>query len=166
MRESITAYLGIGSNKLDREAYIKSAIDLINKREMVEVLKESSYYMSEPQDLKDQEWFLNMVLKIKTQLEPTELLAVSKEIEAKLGREKNIRYGPRVIDIDILLYGSYKIESSELTIPHAKLQKRRFALIPLVELEPDLVDPDSNKRLSEILSLIVTSSQRVTKVSK
>lgn len=115
------------------------------------VMKKSSLYRSEPFGYKDQPWFLNMVIKAKTDLKPVELLKVVKEMEKEIGRKKGKKWGPRVIDIDILLYGDEIIDEADLKIPHAFMHMRRFVLEPLYEIARSLRHPKSGKSVKDLL---------------
>lgn len=144
------AYLSLGSNLGDRDANLSEAIERFEKVG-IHVTRRSSIYETEPQDLRDQPWFLNQVIEIETDTSPHRLLAVTQKIERDLGRERVVPKGPRVIDIDILLYSNEVIQTSELEIPHPRLAVRRFVLEPLAELAPDLVHPVTNKTIRELL---------------
>jgi 2-amino-4-hydroxy-6-hydroxymethyldihydropteridine diphosphokinase len=108
----------------------------------IRILQRSSVYDTEPLGMTDQPWFLNQVLSVETTLEPLVLLDTVQGVERALGRIRSIQWGPRTIDIDILLYGDESVSSERLTIPHPRLPGRRFVLLPLVELEPDARLPD------------------------
>ncbi len=146
----ITAYIGIGSNIGDRRRRCLDAIDRLRGRG-IEVTKVSSLYETEPWGVKDQPEFINMVIEIKTHLNPHELLHALKETEMKMGREEIRRWGPRVIDLDILLYGELIIREENLTIPHPHMLDRDFVLRPLTEIAPDIVHPLVKKSMRELL---------------
>jgi 2-amino-4-hydroxy-6-hydroxymethyldihydropteridine diphosphokinase len=134
------AYVGLGSNLGDREAMLTRAIDLLGER--VRVRAVSSIRETEPWGLVDQPPFLNAAVEIDTELGPLELLGLLLELERLLGRTREgQRYGPRTIDLDLLVYGDQIVEEPGLTVPHPRLHERRFALEPLAELEPELVVP-------------------------
>jgi dihydropteroate synthase/2-amino-4-hydroxy-6-hydroxymethyldihydropteridine diphosphokinase len=136
-----TAYLALGSNLGDRAANLHAAIRRI--KQVAQVERTSFLYESPPAYVVDQPPFLNAVCRIRTSLEPTELLAVLKAAEADLGRRKTIRYGPRIVDMDILFYDDLQMgrEGDDLIIPHPRLQERDFVLQPLCDLDPDLKHP-------------------------
>ncbi len=136
-----TVYLGLGSNKGDRLQYLKSAVRGIAEFGRTSVVKTSSVYETEPVGKKDQSEFLNSVIRIETTLAPDELLKELKSLERKLGRSETVRWGPREIDIDILYYDNVVSDVTSLRIPHAEIANRRFVLIPLCEVAPDLMDP-------------------------
>ena len=134
------AYVGLGTNLGDREAMLRRAIDLLGER--VRVRAVSSIRETEPWGLVDQPPFLNAAVEIDTELGPRELLGLLLELAQLLGRTREgQRYGPRTIDLDLLVYGDEIVEEPGLTVPHPRLHERRFALEPLAELEPELVVP-------------------------
>lgn len=137
-----TAYIGIGSNVGDRPGFCRQAVRALDSADAIRVTRVSSLYETAPVGGPPQRSFINVVAKIETQMEPRALLESCKRIEHRLGREpSDIRWGPRVVDLDILLYGSEKVSEPDLEIPHARLKERRFALIPLLEIDPDVTDP-------------------------
>jgi 2-amino-4-hydroxy-6-hydroxymethyldihydropteridine diphosphokinase len=146
-----TAYISLGSNVGDREQMIASAIQALGARG-VRIARQSSIYSTEPVDVVTQSWFLNCVLEVETDLMPRQLLKTFKDIENELGRRHTIRRGPRVIDLDILLYGSSVIQTSELEVPHPRMTQRRFVLVPLAEIAPSLHHPVENKSIEELLA--------------
>lgn len=146
-----TVYISLGSNVGDREQQIAAAIQALGARG-VQVNRQSSIYSTEPVDVATQAWFLNCVLEVETDLMPRQLLRTFKEIENELGRRHSVRRGPRVIDLDILLYGSSVIRAPELEIPHPRMTQRRFVLVPLTEIAPALRHPVENKSMEELLA--------------
>ncbi len=137
------AYVGLGSNIGDREATLRRALSLIDAEPGVEVLSVSTFRETDPVGYLDQPPFLNGACVLETDLPPQDLLARLLAIERSLGRVRGEeRFGPRTIDLDLLLYGSETLGVPGLTVPHPRLMERRFALEPLVELEPDLALPD------------------------
>ncbi len=133
-------YLGIGSNLGDRETQCAAAIENLERRG-VTVIKVSSHFETDPWGVPDQPKFINMAVEAETALPPDDLLAVLKEIEHEMGRQETSRYGPRIIDIDILFYGDQVIESGRLRVPHPLLHVRDFVLLPLSEIAPEMVHP-------------------------
>lgn len=130
-------YLGLGSNIGDTRENLDKAVELI--KDKVKVLSQSSYYETEPVGYKDQDWFLNVVIEGETNLSPEELLKFTQGIESKMKRVKTIRFGPRVIDVDILLYEQLKLDTKDLIIPHPRMSERAFVMVPLYEIAPNIV---------------------------
>jgi 2-amino-4-hydroxy-6-hydroxymethyldihydropteridine diphosphokinase len=136
----VTAYLSLGSNVGERRANLQAAVDRLKER--ITVLRSSSVYDTEPVgEVLDQPEFLNACLEIETDLEPLALLDVCKAVEAQVGRTATVRHGPRVIDVDVLLLGDTTLRHERLNLPHEDLANRRFVLVPLLELAPDLTLP-------------------------
>ena len=157
-----TAYIGVGSNQGDRHAHCAEAIARIAASGHTRIIDQSSWYLTEPWGYHDQDEFINLVLKVETGLAPLELLRFLKELEEKLGRHKTVPFGPRTIDLDILLYGDRVIQSPELTIPHTRLCERGFVLVPLEEIAPQLVHPVHNRTISRLLAELDDGRRVVT----
>jgi 2-amino-4-hydroxy-6-hydroxymethyldihydropteridine diphosphokinase len=136
---AVTVYLALGSNKGDRRANIHAAIKCLAQHMAVEGC--SSLYETEPAYITDQARFYNLVLRASTTLSPRALLHFVKQIEQQLGRITTVRFGPRVVDIDILLYDQVQIDEPDLVIPHPRIEERAFVLVPLAEIAPDLMLP-------------------------
>ncbi len=149
-----TAYLSLGSNLGDRAANIERAIHMLEAAG-VSVHRRSSLYETEPQDMPNQPWFLNVVLEIQTDLFPRQLLARIKRIESELGRKRVAARGPRTIDIDIILFGRFEVNTPELVIPHPRMAERRFVLAPLAELAPELRHPVSRESVRHLLDKVI-----------
>ena len=147
-----TGYLGLGSNVGDRLAHLRAALAALPDRG-VEVAAVSSTYETEPVgEITEQPDFLNAVARIRTELEPERLLDVCKAIEAEHGRMfGGPRHGPRPLDVDLLLLGDVELSTERLTLPHGQARSRRFVLVPLLELDPELALPDGT-RLAEALA--------------
>ncbi|OGC07735.1 2-amino-4-hydroxy-6-hydroxymethyldihydropteridine diphosphokinase [candidate division WOR-1 bacterium RIFOXYA2_FULL_36_21] len=143
-------YLSLGSNVGDREEYIEQAVFLIRKIKGIEVLRRSSNYETDPEGKEDQQSFLNCVIEIKTILSAHKLLEEFQNIEQTLGREREVEWGPRTIDIDILIYGDSVISDDKLQIPHPLMHERLFVLQPLKELSPQLMHPVLEKSISTL----------------
>jgi dihydropteroate synthase len=139
-----TVYLGLGANLDDRIGAITEAIKHLGSRHDIRVLRRAGLYQTAPMGVTDQPAFVNTVVEALTRLAPLDLLDRVKEIEQVLGRQQRQRWGPREIDIDILLYGDAVVDEPDLTIPHPRLWERLFALAPLADLRPDLHGPDSH----------------------
>lgn len=146
-------YICLGSNLGNREQNIAGALGSLEENR-IHVTAQSSLYETEPQDVADQPWFLNQVVACQTTYFPLQLLSILQRIERDLGRTRNettIRRGPRVIDLDILLYDSVTMDTPELTIPHPRMLQRRFVLDPLLELAPEVKYPGQDKPLKSYL---------------
>ncbi len=155
-RVARTGLLGLGSNVGERRAHLQGAV-LALAGAGVEVLASSSTYDTDPVgEVLDQRSFLNACLRVSTDLEPLELLACVKELERRLGRSSGRRHGPRTIDIDILLLGELQLDHERMTLPHEQLLKRRFVLIPALELDLGLATP-AGERLADALAALDVS---------
>jgi 2-amino-4-hydroxy-6-hydroxymethyldihydropteridine diphosphokinase len=147
--QSERIYLSLGTNLGNREANLEAV-----KAELppeVIILDASPIYETEPWGFLDQPDFLNQVLAVETSLKPSELLEHIKGIEQKIGRKPSIRFGPRIVDIDILFFGDQIIQEEDLEIPHPRLRDRAFVLIPLADIDPDLVYPGTDLSISDLL---------------
>ena len=145
------AYIGIGSNLGDKVYQCETAISDILRADQNKLLAKSSLFKTKPIGYTSQDWFVNSVIKIETDLKPLDLLRLLKDIESRLGREKTFRWGPRAIDLDILLFDKEEIEIEGLQIPHPRLQERQFVLIPLAEIDRSLIHPVLKKSIGELL---------------
>ena len=144
-------FLSLGSNLGDREGFIAGALEALD-RACVSVDRRSCIYETEPEGVENQPWFLNQVVHATTSLAPLELLEACKRIERVFGREPaGVRFGPRTLDIDILLYGDQVRVDTRLTLPHPRMHERRFVLKPLVEIAPTLLDPRSGQEYAQVL---------------
>lgn len=157
------AYIGIGSNLGDKVRQCEKAISEILKADQNKLLAKSSYFKTKPLGYTSQDWFINGVIKIETELEPLQLLRALKRIESRLGRRETFRWGPRTIDLDILFFDEKEIRTEELQIPHPLLQERQFVLIPLAEIDRDLIHPVLKKSIGELLD-DMKEDQGVTKL--
>lgn len=144
----------------DREQYLQSAIDNLNSADL-RITRLSSVYETSPLDLVSQPWFLNMVIEAETSLFPIRLLGRVMNVERKMGRKRLMAKGPRIIDIDVLLYGTTIVATPHLTIPHPGMAGRRFVLEPLADLAPDLRHPPSQRTTRDLL--LGTAGQNVKK---
>ncbi len=149
-------YLALGTNLGDREENLREAEQRLGAA--ATITGRSSIYETEPWGVADQPWFLNEVVRGETRLTPQELLAVVKTIEQEMGRAPSVRYGPRLIDLDILFYDDRIIRSPGLEVPHPRLAERRFVLVPLEELAPELVHPESGLTIRELLAALPADS--------
>lgn len=143
-------FLLLGSNVGDRHAHLTRARILVDQK-AGPVLFHSEVYETAPWGMKDQGKFLNQALQIETDLSPMDLLQMLKSIEKEVGRTETERWGPRIIDIDILFYGDQVVNHPDLKVPHPFLEERRFALLPLAELNPDFVHPISHLTVQQML---------------
>lgn len=142
-------YLSLGSNIGDRETHLRDAIARLGAAG--QVLSASSFYETEPVEVADQAWFLNCAVALETTKTPEQLIGALLEIEQKMGRQRTQEKGPRVIDIDILLFGDAVVNSPDLTIPHPAMHRRRFVLEPLAEIAPEARHPVLKETAQELL---------------
>ncbi|HEY3456387.1 MAG TPA: 2-amino-4-hydroxy-6-hydroxymethyldihydropteridine diphosphokinase [Bryobacteraceae bacterium] len=155
------AYLSLGSNLGNLEENLGRALALLES-ERIHVVERSSIYETEPQDVTDQPWFLNMAVACETRCFPLQLLTAVRDVERQMGRVRRIRRGPRVIDIDILLFGNNAVmDTPRLIVPHPRMLERRFVLEPLLEIAPDLVHPVTRRPLRDYLSGVKTQKLRL-----
>jgi 2-amino-4-hydroxy-6-hydroxymethyldihydropteridine diphosphokinase len=137
-----TAYVGIGSNVGERLEFCRDAVAALDDAEGIRVTAASSLYETSPVGGPPQRSFINLVARLETNLGPRDLLTTCQSIERLLGREpSDIRWGPRVVDLDVLLFGDEKVNEPDLEIPHPRMTHRRFVLVPLLEINPDAADP-------------------------
>ena len=145
------AFLSLGSNIGDRHHNLLAAIGLLAEKPSVELVNYSSVYETDPVGYEDQDLFLNMVIEIYTNLSPFELLELCLKTELSLGRKREIRWGPRTIDLDILLYNQENIETEKLFIPHPRMAERAFVLVPLYEVAGDIELPGKREPLTLLI---------------
>lgn len=129
-----TAFIGLGSNLGDRFGYLEAAVKALHARPDIRVVRSSSVYETAPVGLTEQPHFLNMVIEVATDLSPHRLLAAMLAAEGELGRVRDVRWGPRTIDLDLLAYGDVSLKTDELELPHPRMMERAFVLVPLLEL--------------------------------
>ena len=146
------AYIALGSNIGDR--YRNLQMSLYRMEEHITIVEKSSIYETPPWGVTEQPAFLNQVVRATTLLTPTNLLGLLKHIEYEMGRVETIRYGPRLIDLDILLYDEIQLNQTNLTIPHAQMRQRAFVLVPLADIAPDLIIPGEERSVCQFLSLL------------
>ncbi|MDQ0220874.1 2-amino-4-hydroxy-6-hydroxymethyldihydropteridine diphosphokinase [Peribacillus cavernae] len=148
------AYISMGSNIGDRVNFFKKAIQLLNQEAGIRTVGISSLYETDPVGYLEQALFLNAVLKVKTSYGPEELLGKCLKVEQILGRKREIHWGPRTLDLDILLYNHENIETENLSVPHPRMLERAFVIIPLLELDPDIMLPKMETPMHEVLDEI------------
>jgi 2-amino-4-hydroxy-6-hydroxymethyldihydropteridine diphosphokinase len=146
------AMIGFGGNRGNSDRICREGLARLEGYSRIHILKVSSLYRTEPVGVVEQDWFINGVVECETSFEPRELLDVLHRIEDELGRVREIRWGPRTLDLDILAYGRRVISMPDISIPHPRLHERRFVLVPLAEISPDWVHPILNKSASELLA--------------
>ena len=156
-------YLSIGSNIGDKKKNLNDAVKTLNSHNKIDVVDVSSFYKTEPQNFIDQDWFVNAALKIKTILNPENLMAVIKMLEKNLDRDgKPFRFGPRIIDIDIVYYDNLVLKTNDLEIPHPRMHERCFVLTPICDIGAHTIHPVLNLRSDELLNKIkIQKTQKV-----
>ena len=147
-----TVYIALGTNLGNRLANLRAAIQAMPPE--IQVLAESHVYETPPWGYEEQPAFLNMVIKAETKLEPEPLLKRLKQLEVELGREQNFRWGPRLIDLDILFYDDLVLDSPPLVIPHPRLHERAFVLVPLADIAPNYIHPVLDRPVRELLAQV------------
>jgi 2-amino-4-hydroxy-6-hydroxymethyldihydropteridine diphosphokinase len=158
------AYIGIGANIGSPAAQCREAIQKLDETEGIKVLRSSSLYRTEPIGMVDQNWFINAVSEVKTTIAPRNLLNIMKDIERLMGRKERPRWCPRLIDLDLLLYGQRIIDEEGLKVPHPEFHKRRFVLEPLCEIASYVIHPLYNVSARGLLSRLPKAESRVFKI--
>ena len=146
------AYIGFGSNIDDRLTYITQALQLLLTAADVALIKVSSLYETEPVGYEEQGWFLNGVVAIETELSAHRLLPLLKEVEGEVGRQHRARWGPREVDLDLLIYDQCSIDTPNLTVPHPEMHLRSFVLVPFAEIAPDVLHPILQENVQSLLT--------------
>jgi 2-amino-4-hydroxy-6-hydroxymethyldihydropteridine diphosphokinase len=152
-------FLSLGSNLGDRRATLENALNQLTAIAHLRVIRRSSLYETAPVGKTDQPRFLNLVVEVETALPPETLLDLLQELEAAFGRTRIVRWGPRTLDIDILLYGEATIRTPRLVVPHPEMTRRRFVIEPLLEIAPDLILPDG-RPVREVLTTVLDQDVR------
>lgn len=160
-RDPMPVYFGLGSNLGNRLENLNRAAAMLAQARGLSDFEASRVYETEPWGLVDQPPFLNCVIRASTILEPAEILRLARSVENALGRERSVRWGPRTIDMDILLVGGLTVETEELVIPHPRMWERAFVLIPLMDLAPDMITPGGASLAQRIESLGGTGGVRL-----
>ena len=151
------AYISFGSNLGNRLKNIKRGLQLVSRNRSITITKKSSLYETEPVGYENQGWFLNGVIEIETFVLPHKLLSLIKKVERIMGRKRRIRWGPREIDLDILLYNQRCVDTPGLIIPHPRMHERAFVLVPLVEIAPRVIHPIFKKNARQLLAKLADS---------
>jgi 2-amino-4-hydroxy-6-hydroxymethyldihydropteridine diphosphokinase len=156
-----TAYIGVGSNLGDKLDNCCKAIELVGNIEKCTVKRQSGFYRTEPVGVTSQDWYVNGVICVETGLFAQDLLKSLLSIEAHMGRMRKKRWESRIIDLDILLYGHHVINEKNLTIPHPLMHTRKFTLMPMVQLDPDIVHPVLGRTMSELFNDLAEEGQGI-----
>ena len=150
-----TVYISVGSNLGSKLENCQKGVEALIRSGSTSLIKQSGIYKTDPVGYKDQDWFVNYVIKIETNLDPFQLWRELEDIQRKTGRVHNpIRYGPRMLDLDIILYDDMVINSPELIIPHPRMHKRRFVLKPICDIDPQIVHPVIEKDMQYLLDTL------------
>ena len=159
-RKRHKAYIGLGSNIGDKEEYLKEAINKISSEKNIKIIKQSSFITTKPWGYLEQEDFLNAVAEVETILEAEELMDLLLKVEEELNRERKIKWGPRTIDLDILMYDEVISSDEKVILPHPRMHEREFVLKPLNEIAPYLMHPVFNKRIFTLLEELNLNSNK------
>lgn len=151
-------FLSLGSNIGDKVDYLDKAVDILRKNAFIHNLNQSSYYQTDPVGYEDQDIFVNIAVSLETDLSPYDILALCGDIEKELNRVRLIRWGPRTIDVDIILYDDIKMDEELLTIPHPRMHERAFVLVPIKEIESELMI--GHRHIDELLDTLDVSGVR------
>jgi 2-amino-4-hydroxy-6-hydroxymethyldihydropteridine diphosphokinase len=156
------AYISVGSNMGDRLQNCRKGIEALTEADNSRILAQSCIYKTEPVDYEDQNWFVNMVVKLETAFDPFKLLDHIEQIQRAAGRIRDsIRFGPRILDLDIILYDDRIIESERLVVPHPRMHKRRFVLKPICDINPSVIHPVLKKEMQILLEELGAEEQKV-----
>jgi 2-amino-4-hydroxy-6-hydroxymethyldihydropteridine diphosphokinase len=159
------AFVSVGSNLGDKIENCSKGIDALLADGRSILMKSSPFYRTSPVDYEEQDWFINLVIKIKTDLEPVELLDKMNDIEKTAGRKAStVRFGPRVLDLDIIFFGDRIIQTAKLEVPHPRMNKRRFVLKPICDIEPSMVHPLLGKDMRSLLDGLKDREQQVVEI--
>jgi 2-amino-4-hydroxy-6-hydroxymethyldihydropteridine diphosphokinase len=161
-----TGYVGIGSNLGDRHRNCLRAVGMMGEIPGCEVSETSGWYLTRPVGVEGQEWYENGVASLQTRVSARELLNSLLSIEQRMGRVRTARWAPRVIDLDILLFGGDVIESEDLKVPHPRMHLRRFVLVPLAQIAPNMVHPSLGLTISELLMRLPEDGQEVVAIKE
>lgn len=155
----------MGSNIGDKRRNCLDGLERLTGNGQVDILSMSGFYKTEPVDYIDQDWFVNAVAKVSTRLDPFDLLKAMAAVETVLGRQRDtVRFGPRIIDLDIIFYDHRVIDSPLLVVPHPRMHKRRFVLVPICDIDPKLLHPVLNVTMKRLLGDLDTNGQDLTRL--
>ena len=158
-----TAYISVGSNLGNKIENCHNGIAVLTRSGKARLVDQSPIYRTEPVDYLNQDWFVNFVVKIETESDPLSLLDTLKSIERKAGRVKNtIRFGPRILDLDIILFNDLVLDDPRLMIPHPRMHKRRFVLKPICDIDPDMEHPVLHRSMRSLLDDLDEKEQRIS----
>jgi 2-amino-4-hydroxy-6-hydroxymethyldihydropteridine diphosphokinase len=161
-----TALISVGSNLGHKIDNCNQGIAMLIREAHTDLQRQSCFYQTAPVDFTEQDWFVNAAIEVRTELDPYLLLNTLKSIEVRQGRLKNhIRYGPRILDMDIIFYDHLIVNTPGLTIPHPQMHKRRFVLQPVCDIDPLIVHPVLKKRMRDLLAAIHDSTQKVIPIT-
>ncbi|MGD8991394.1 MAG: 2-amino-4-hydroxy-6-hydroxymethyldihydropteridine diphosphokinase [Desulfobacterales bacterium] len=156
------AYISVGSNIGDRLQNCQQGITALTRSSESRMIAQSRIYMTEPVDYEDQDWFINMVVKLETTNDPFELLEIIKSVQQAAGRKQDvIRFGPRVLDLDIIFFDDLVLDSNRLVVPHPRMHRRRFVLKPICDIDPTIVHPVLKKDMQYLLDDLGKDKQKV-----
>ncbi len=159
-------YLSVGSNLGDPAGNCRLGIESLCADPDITLLQQSPFYKTQPVDYLEQNWFVNAAILIDTPLSPQELLSATQAIQRRTGRKSDtIRFGPRILDLDIIFFDQLILTSPELTIPHPRMHKRRFVLQPICDIDPTVIHPVLEKSVQDILNQLVTDDQDILRCS-
>ncbi len=162
MQPDNDVFLSVGSNLGDRLENCKRGIRALTAYGTTFLTGQSPFYLTEPVDYPDQDWFVNAVIRIRTDLEPEALLRAARSVQETAGRHRDpVRFGPRILDLDILLYGGGIIHRDDLVIPHPRMHERRFVLEPMCDIDPGVMHPVLKKSMQSLLETLEEGSQQV-----
>ena len=157
-----TAYISVGSNLGDKPTNCKMGIEALTRNDAIWEVARSPFYKTDPVDYEQQDWFVNAALKVETRLAPLELLHELKAIQRQAGRTRDpIRFGPRILDLDIIFYDHVVIKTEELIIPHPRMHKRRFVLKPICDIDSQFIHPILKKNIQFLLNDLEPGTQQL-----
>jgi 2-amino-4-hydroxy-6-hydroxymethyldihydropteridine diphosphokinase len=161
----VIAYLGLGANLGDPKRQLEEALRRLAASDEVEVLKVSTFYLNPPLGPPEQPWYVNAAAQIRTRLAPEELWRVLRQVEEALGRVRGERWGPRLIDLDLLLYNGAIITGPHLVVPHPEMQRRAFVLVPLAEIAPEAWHPVLKKSAAQLLAELDPAARKALRAA-